>query len=143
MSKTLSFSRTAGPRRAEERLAEQFPEDVRRFLDEYVESIDQLEILRLLWEKPDTDWSAPALSVEVQAEPAAVTVHLTVSADRGAGLVYRYGPRNPELERRLQTMLQHYRERPVSMIKLVVARSKDPLRNFSDAFRVRPPREGE
>jgi DNA-binding transcriptional ArsR family regulator len=132
-------------------LAEQFPEDVRRFLDEYVESIDQLEILRLLWEKPETDWSATALSAEVQAEPADVSAHLAVlrargllaSADRGAGLVYRYGPRNPELEGRLQTMLQHYRERPVSMIKLVVARSKDPLRNFSDAFRVRPPREGE
>lgn len=132
-------------------MAEQFPEDVRRFLDDYVESIDQLEILRLLWEKPDMDWSATVLSAEVQAELAAVITHLAalrargllVSADRGTGLVYRYGPRNSELEGRLQTTLQHYRERPVSMIKLVVARSKDPLRNFSDAFRVRPPREGE
>jgi DNA-binding transcriptional ArsR family regulator len=132
-------------------LPEQFPEDVRRFLDDYVESIDQLEILRLLWERPEVDCSVADLSAEIQAEPADVAAHLTalrargllVSSDPGSGLVYRFGPRSLELEALLRATLQHYRERPVSMIKLVVARSKDPLRKFADAFRVRPPREGE
>jgi hypothetical protein len=110
-----------------------------------------LEILRLLWEKPDADWSAGDLSAEIQAGPADVAAHLAalrargllVSTERDAGPVYRFGPRSPELAGLLQTTLQHYRERPVSMIKLVVARSKDPLRKFADAFRVRSPREGE
>ena len=60
----------------------------------------------------------------------------------GAGWACRYGPHNPEREALLQKVLQLYRERPVSMIKLVAARAKNPLRNFADAFRVRP-REGE
>jgi hypothetical protein len=38
-------------------------------------------------------------------------------------------------------VLQLYRERPVSMIKLVYARARDPLRNFADAFRLRKEKE--
>lgn len=34
-------------------------------------------------------------------------------------------------------LLQIYRQRPVSMIKLVYKRAKDSLRAFADAFRFR------
>jgi hypothetical protein len=132
------------------RVAELFPDDVRRFLDENVESIDQLEILRLLWENPDAEWTETSLSGEVQTPPQVVSAHLValsarglLHADpRGAGWVCRYGPRDPERDAVLRKAMQLYRERPVSMIKLVAARATDPLRTFADAFRVRP-REGE
>jgi hypothetical protein len=149
----MIFPRTAaaGPRRRVEwRVADLFPDDVRRFLDENVESIDQLEILRLLWEDPAVEWTEASLAEATQAPPADVVAHLAVLAGRGllhaetrgaAGWVCRYGPRDPERDRLLRTVLQNYRERPVSMIKLVAARAKGPLRTFADAFRFRP-REG-
>jgi predicted ArsR family transcriptional regulator len=64
-------------------LAELFPDDVRRFIDRYVESIDQLEILRLLWENPAAEWTEAALAAEVQAPPQAVAAHLAALAARG------------------------------------------------------------
>jgi hypothetical protein len=124
---------------------ELFPDEIRRFLDGYIESIDQLEILRLLGENPQREWPAAALAAEVQAEPAEVAAHLAAmrgrgllaAETRGAETVGRYGPATPELNDLIGRLLQHYRERPVSMIKLVAARARDPLRNFADAFRLR------
>lgn len=126
-------------------MAEAFPEDVVRFLDAHVESIDQLEILRVLGEEPAREWSAGALAAEVQVAPRAIEAHLTalrgrglVGAEaRGAETVYRFGPATPELDALARRVLQCYRERPVSMIKLVYARADDPLRAFADAFRLR------
>lgn len=131
-------------------MADLFPDDVRRFIDENVESIDQLEILRLLWENPGAEWAETALAGEVQAPVPAVLAHLAALSargllqgePRGAGWVCRYGARDPARGELLRKVMQLYRERPVSMIKLVAARAKDPLRTFADAFRVRP-REGE
>ena len=120
------------------------PEDVTRFLYDHVESIDQLEILRVLGEDREKEWDSVALAAAVQAEPQAVRAHLTALHARGLltiaarrGLSCRYGVRTPELESMVGRLLQMYRERPVTMIKMVYERAKDPLRAFADAFRIR------
>jgi hypothetical protein len=41
------------------------------------------------------------------------------------------------LQELVDRLLQLYRERPVTMIKMVYERAKDPLRKFADAFRLR------
>lgn len=125
---------------------EPFPEDVARFLYDHVESIDQLEILRVLGEERGKPWNSDDLAAVVQADPRSVRSHIEAMHARGliekvagqaAGLSCRYGPRTPELENMVARLLQIYRERPVSMIKLVYERAKDPLRAFADAFRIR------
>ncbi len=126
-----------------------FPDDVRRFLDRAIESVDQLEILRLLGEEPGREWSAGELAAAVQTSTAATVGHLT--ALHGRGLLHaeargpdtfsRHGPAADRAEI-LGRLLQAYRERPVSMIKYVYARANDPLRTFADAFRLRRPEGG-
>jgi len=120
------------------------PEEVRRFADRHIESIDQLEILRVLAEAPDREWDAAALAAAIQAEPKAVGAHL--AALRGRGLlqaekrvdwVGRHGPHTPELAAQLGRLLDLYRERPVSMIKLIYAQAASPLRAFAEAFQIR------
>ena len=56
---------------------------------------------------------------------------------RGAGLSCRYGVNTPALENMVGRLLQMYKERPVTMIKMVYEQAKDPLRAFADAFRIR------
>jgi hypothetical protein len=124
---------------------EPLPEDVRQFLDTAIQSVDQLEILRLLGENPVRAWTADELAPEVQASPEVVAQDLTALQSRGlialeqgaTGPVWRHGPHTPELEARLGRFLQLYRERPVSMIKAVYNRPDDVLRSFADAFRLR------
>ena len=103
------------------------PEDVARFLDDHIESIEQLEILRVLGEDRDREWDSVALADEVQAKPEAVRAHVKAMHSRGllraitkgVGLSCRYGAGTPELETIVGRLLQIYRERPVTMIKIV------------------------
>ena len=128
---------------------EPLPDDIRRFLDENIETIDQLEVLRVLGEKPDREWPAALLAAEVQADPQLVAAHvaalqgrgLLTSFQRGTELIARHGARTPELQVLVGRLLQLYRERPVTMIKMVYERAKDPLRKFADAFRLRKEEE--
>lgn len=121
------------------------PEEVKRFLEANIDSVDQLEILRVLGEDPQKEWNAVDLAREVQSPPQSINTHLTALnargllflQNRGADLHCRYGPHSPELVERTAQLLQVYRERPVTMIKLVYATARDPLKTFADAFRLK------
>lgn len=126
-------------------MAEPLPEDTKRFLEVNIDSLDQLEILRVLGEDPQKEWRAANLAREAQAAPQTIGTHLTVLQARGlltlqtrdAELFCRYGAANSELAERLARLLQVYRERPVTIIKLIYASARDPLRSFADAFRLK------
>lgn len=124
---------------------ETFPEDVTRFLYNNVESIDELEILRVLGEDREREWDFVALAGAVQSDPQAVRAHLAAMhargllemTGRGGGLTCRYGAGNPELEDMILRLLQLYKERPVTMIRMVYEQARDRLRAFADSFRIR------
>jgi hypothetical protein len=121
------------------------PEEVNRFLEANIDSVEQLEILRVLGEDPAREWAAADLAQAVQAQPQTIGPHLIAlqgrgllaTATRGTDLFCRYGPATPELGDMVSRLLQAYRERPVTMINLVYARARDSLRSFADAFRLR------
>ncbi|QEH33426.1 hypothetical protein OJF2_19280 [Aquisphaera giovannonii] len=110
---------------------ETIPESVIQFLDGNVESIEQLEILRVLAEDPRRRWDLNSLARVVQAAPRSVRGHLAAMCERGlvemTGLALdvscRYGRKPPELERRIRRLLEIYRERPVTVIRLVYERA--------------------
>ena len=56
---------------------------------------------------------------------------------RGAGRFVPLRAGTPDLEEMLGRLLQMYKERPVTMIKMVYERAEDPLRAFADSFRIR------
>lgn len=124
---------------------DRFPEDVTRFLYNNVESIDQLEILRVLGEDREGEWDVVALAVAVQSDPQAVRAHLAAMhargllemTARGEGVSCRYGASTPEQEDMIRRLLQLYKERPVTMIKMVYEQARDRLRAFADSFRTR------
>jgi hypothetical protein len=146
-----SIQNKASTRTAGQTAVEPFPDDIRRFVDGNVESIDQLEILRVLGEDPAREWDAAGLAAAVQGSPTTVAADAAALHARGLiaaerrsmnAVVYRHGARDPDLAARLGRLLQLYRERPVTMIRLVYDRAKDPLRSFADAFRLRKDKEG-
>lgn len=121
------------------------PEEVKRFLEANIDSVDQLEILRVLGEDPLKEWPAVDLAREVQSAAQSINAHLDALNARGllavrksgSDLFCHYGPHSPELAQRTAQLLQVYRERPVTMIKLVYATARDPLKTFADAFRLK------
>jgi DNA-binding MarR family transcriptional regulator len=120
------------------------PEEVLRFIETNVDSIEQLEILRLLGEQPERQWSAVNIAAESQIQVSAIGAELAALESRGllktmpieGNLHCAYDVRTPEIEVSLKQLLQLYKERPVTLIKIVYART-DRLKAFADAFRVR------
>lgn len=121
------------------------PDDVQRFLAQNIESLEQLDILRLLDESPEREWTAEALAVGVQAPPRAVLNYLAglqgkgllTMTLRGEDKTWRHGSATPDLDRQVTRVLEQYRQRPVTMIKLVYARTTRVLETLAEAFRFR------
>lgn len=106
------------------------PDDVKQLIAGTVDSIDELEILRVLSESPDAAWDVDSLLRAADAEPATVAAAADVlaalctrgllSAEEADGRTrYRYGPVTREKAAAMTRLLALYRERPVSTIKAV------------------------
>src|SRR5688572_1302366 len=107
-------------------------------MDSHLESVEQLEILRILGEDPGRQWDAPGLAHLIQASPDAVAGHLgalqkksliTCTAE-GANLTCRHGAGTPDLDAKVARLLQVYKERPVTMINRIYARARQALKSF-------------
>jgi hypothetical protein len=126
-------------------MADDFPEEVRRFILETINSVEQLEVLLLLRREAEQDWSAAAVGQALSTSTAAAGMRLTDLTSRGflaatsAGseTTYRYASVAPERERLVDLLATTYAERRVAVISLIYSKPNDQVRAFADAFRLR------
>jgi hypothetical protein len=124
---------------------EPIPEDLRQFLQSYITSVEQLEILRILGEDPAREWTAEDIGKLAQVSVESIRIKLQELQQRGllrcrveeTALFCQFGPHTQDLDDALRRLLTLYRQRPVSMIRLVYERPASSLRDFADAFRIR------
>jgi hypothetical protein len=122
------------------------PEDVHRFLYQHIESVEQLEVLLLLWQAPDRGWTAEDVARALYSHPLSVSSRLALLM--GQGMLrenqpgcYQYAPRSSELHETVSRVVHSYRERRVAVITLIASKPLENVRAFSDAFRIRRPKE--
>jgi hypothetical protein len=117
------------------------PEDLLRFLNANVDSIEQLELLRITGEYPDRQWNVQELATKAQASLASIAVleqrGFLKTQTCGSVVICTRGTMVPETEAMLARLLQFYNERPVTLIRIVFASASERLKAFSDAFRLR------
>ena len=119
------------------------PEAVDRFLAQYVNSIEYLEILLLLADDPERHFTAEEVAQEIYGVPVSASRRLEkIVTDRLAEATeesarsYRFAPVDPELRTLVAQVAQTYRERRVAIITLIASRPMENVRAFSDAFRL-------
>ena len=116
--------------------------ELRRFINEHIGSIAQLELLLLLASDPaktiDADEASRVFYVTVDAARALLE---TMAAD---GLLaaepagkYRFAPRQAEWSRLVEALAETYRERRPTVIEVIYTGPADALQSFADAFRIR------
>jgi hypothetical protein len=122
------------------------PEDVHRFLHQHIESVEQLEVLLLLWRAPERGWNSDEVATAVYSHPSSVVRRLAMLY--GQGLLrerepgcYQYAPRTAELHDTVTRLDHVYRERRVAVITLIASKPIENVRAFSDAFRIRRKKE--
>lgn len=101
-------------------------DEVVQFINQLVDSIDQLEILRILARDREEKWSNAALADELQIPEATLGPQLRILEQRGLLKLYpppalasQYGVRTAEIEQELTRLLDLYNERPVTLIRIL------------------------
>jgi DNA-binding IclR family transcriptional regulator len=122
------------------------PEDVHRFLHQNIESVEQLEVLLLLWRTPERGWTSDEVATAVYSHPSSVVRRLAMLL--GQGLLreresgcYQYAPRTADLHETVTRLDHMYRERRVAVITQIASKPIENVRAFSDAFRIRRNKE--
>ncbi len=119
------------------------PENLRSFIFEYIDSVEQLEVLLFLRLHSERSWASENVSSELRSNPASV-------ASRLAGLVqigllqvdeqklYRFQPSTPELLELSDLLAEAYRVKPHRVFELIFSPLKK-VRHFAEAFVVTKP----
>jgi len=123
-----------------------FSDEFCRFLRAAVPSVDAAELLLLLQRESARWWSAPEAAAELA--PAVVLSESDVARYFGifqaSALVavapdkrVQYLPGFSALEAHVQTLEQAYRERPVTLIRVIYALRDNSIQSFAAAFKLR------
>ena len=126
------------------RLANSLPEDVCRFVERHIHTLEQLEILRLLVEHPARPWSASELARELRTNANSVHSRLLLlqaagltAPDSSAPPIYRYHPESERVDEQVRTLLHYYQERRVAVISQIYAPAAGAAHAFAEAFRIK------
>jgi hypothetical protein len=124
------------------------PPAVRRFIEARIDSIEQLEIVLLLYRYPERSWTARDIADTLRLSPRAAARDLEMLARRnlldvrlGDTVRYRYAPAVPELAAAARAVAECYRDKRTEIVALVAARGRRSLRDFADAFRITKDRD--
>ena len=114
------------------------------FVNETVDSIEQLELLLMLIESSDRWWDAVTAASKLGVEPARAQRDLEHFATRNLLAVnlandvsYRFDPGSPSLAVRAEAVAAAHRSNARALFRLVSGRQKRAVRDFADAFRIR------
>ena len=117
--------------------------DIERFIQDNLTSVEQLEVLLLLFSPPQKEWTAVEVSQKLHRQPESVATRLEDWRGRGilsvrqeARLLYRYVS-NARQDAIVRGLERAYEVRKDAVIRLIFTRPPDTLRVFSDAFRIR------
>jgi len=123
---------------------EPIPEIVRRFIIDHIGSVEALEILLLLAAGTVREYTAEEVSriLCTSLESAAARLQelhrskLLARVETANSLKYRFDPAAPGAKV-VADLEKVYKTRRVSVISFIYSNPTDPLRAFSDAFRLR------
>ena len=117
---------------------------LRTFLQQRLSSIDQIEIVLLLLKQPTRSFTAPEVAATLGTAPEAAAMRLFLLASGGliafepsAVPRYRYVVSDDEADFMIRQLDELYATDRDAVVDAVDARAQDPIRSFSDAFKLR------
>jgi len=120
------------------------PIEVAKFIDTYINSVEQLEILLLLRSASTADWSARRVSDALRTNESSAAVRLAdLAAHRilvvtgAAPVLYRYAPNPSSLDHIISALAAAYVDYRVRIIEAIFSKPNEYVRVYANAFRVR------
>lgn len=117
---------------------------MKRFIFDYIGSVQQLEALLVLSSAPEKEWTPEAVAARLEINATSVANRLIVLLVKGLltakeipGLVYQYKPKDAEIEKTVSQLSEIYKKHRLQVIDLIAEKSTSPIRDFSDSFKIR------
>jgi hypothetical protein len=120
-----------------------FSDEFCRFLQNNIPAVEAAELLFVYLRDPAREW-APADAIralgpgvsegDAQRYLAGFRDQLLLSTEAGAS---RYQPASAELDKHARTLERLYRQRPVTLIRVIYGLRDSKIQSFADAFRLR------
>jgi hypothetical protein len=120
---------------------EELQQDVLSFIAEHIDSVVQLEALLFLAARAQADCTPAEVARELRIAPAWAEAALAKLAAAGilqvSGQAFRYAPQSQQTADTIATLAQAYEDRRVTVISTIFSKPPDPIKQFTDAFRLR------
>jgi hypothetical protein len=115
---------------------------VRQFIGGFIDSLEQLEILLLLFSSSEKEWTARSVYEDIKSSPASVqsrldTLHTQGLIARVPPDRFRYSPATQELAEAVEGLAKSYKDNRIQIIELIFSKPSSPILGFADAFRIR------
>jgi hypothetical protein len=116
------------------------PENIRQFVHSSIDSVEQLEVLALLHDNPEKEWTIQALSQELRSTESSVDKRLRDLVDRRVlepieNSPFFYRPKSPALDELVSELVRYYRLFPFRIMDMIFSRPVNTMQSFADAFR--------
>jgi hypothetical protein len=125
-------------------MSTEIPDELRRFIGDYLGSIVQLELLLLLAADRNKAWTGQEAAKPLYISADAATGFLELMRQQGLCAAnadsparYRFAPAQPEWEQLVQELALQYRNRRLTITDLIYAAPTGKFQRFADAFRFR------
>lgn len=119
------------------------PEDVAAFVCRFIESVEELEVLLLLFNQPERTWADVEVNAQIQSTVSSAAKRLAALAGielltaAGDPPRYRFAPRKPELAAIVGRLADAYKNYRTSIIELIYEKPSDHVLGFAKAFDLR------
>lgn len=125
-------------------MAGQLPIEVEEFVFNYIDSVEQLEILLLLSSSPEKVWSSEEVNQRIKSSESSVVQRLEKLASQGLVAVaqpnparYQYRAATSELSAAVEALAVAYKERRLKVLQCIFSKPLSSLRIFADSFKIR------
>lgn len=119
-------------------------EQLRAFVLEHFDSVEQLEVLLFLREERSRTWAAEQVGHVLRSSSESITKRMRdlkarkfLSGGDGLPLHYKYDPMDAKLDEMVAQLAEAYKVKRFSIINLIFSRPEDALISFSEAFKIK------
>lgn len=116
------------------------PLDVKLFLTELIDSVSHLEVLLMLFNNKDREYTAAEVAKLMRSNDHSAHNQLNQLASKGLLAEvqehkFKYWPATPDLDDKVKKISDLYTHMPVAVVTCIYEKPKDILKGFADAFK--------